>query len=60
MVTVNVAQFHHLLLVEQVTSRALCKDYSHTMILLKARGLVLTVCALSTRLHNDIFKPTRQ
>lgn len=45
MVTVNVAQFHHLLLVEPLKSKALCKDYSHTMILLKARGLVLTVCS---------------
>lgn len=43
MVTVNVAQFHRLLLVEPLKSKALCKDYSRTMILLKARGLVLTV-----------------
>lgn len=43
MVTVDVAQFHHLLLVEPLKSKALRKDYSHTMILLKTRGLVLTV-----------------
>ena len=43
MVTVNVARFHHLLLVEPLKSKALCKDYSSTMILLKTRGLVLTV-----------------
>lgn len=44
MVTVNVAQFHRLFLVEPLKSKALlCKDYSRTMILLKARGLVLTV-----------------
>lgn len=41
MVTVSLAQFHHLLLVMPLKSKALCKDYSRTMILLKARGHVL-------------------
>lgn len=55
MVTVNVAQFHHLLLVEPLKSKALCKDYSHTMIPAESERPCLD-CVLSTCLYNDWYE----